>query len=517
MYRVLTASKDTYITNKIINNKFRATDANVGQAGTLDLFKLYSESTLSGTSAPSELSRILIKFDLDPLKKVTSSYLDTGHGSFRATLKLFDVYGGQTTPSNFKLIVFPLSRSFDEGIGRDIITFEDLDASNFITASISGDTAVAWNMTGANRQGLLGSTKADIISSGNLSDGEGTTSFIYKTQSFSIGNEDLSVDVTRIVSATLANQIPDHGFRISFSGSQETDKITRFVKRFASRDAQSVHKRPKLVIEYNDTIQDHHESFFFNLSGSIFLNNFHRGEPANILSESKGRFVGVSGSNCVVVRLVSGSDSNSSYFAKTITGSQHQVGDNYITGVYSASFSISEFASATLRSEILAASSATFSTYWGSTDYTVGYHTGSLVINAIERTSFSNVPKRLFINITNSRDVYKSSEKVRFRVFAEDVDRITKLVKKPIEPASEIFTQMYYRIRDTVSNDVVVPFGEDVNSTLLSTDSVGMYFDFYMDTLPEGRTYTVDFLVKDSGSSQIYTDSPIKFKVLTNG
>ena len=76
---------------------------------------------------------------------------------------------------------------------------------------------------------------------------------------------------------------------------------------------------------------------------------------------------------------------------------------------------------------------------------------------------------------------------------------------------------MYYRIRDTVSNDIVVPFGEDVNSTLLSTDSVGMYFDFYMDTLPEGRTYTVDFLVKDSGSSQIYTDSPIKFKVLTNG
>ena len=106
MYRVLTASKDTYITNKIINNKFRATDANTGQAGTLDLFKLYSESTLSGTDAPTELSRILIKFDLDPLKKVTSSYLDTGHSSFRATLKLFDVYGGQTTPSNFKIIVF---------------------------------------------------------------------------------------------------------------------------------------------------------------------------------------------------------------------------------------------------------------------------------------------------------------------------------------------------------------------------------------------------------------------------
>ena len=442
MYRVLTASKDTYITNKIINNSFRATDANVGQAGTLDLFKLYSESTLSGSSAPTELSRILIKFDLEPLKKLTQSYLDISHSSFTATLKLFDVYGGQTTPSNYKLIVFPLSRSFDEGIGRDIVSFEDLDACNFITASISGDTAIAWNMTGANRQGLLGSEKADIISSGNLSDGEGTTAFLYKTQSFSTGEEDLSIDVTRIVSATLASQIPDHGFRISFSGSQETDKLTRFVKRFASRNANTIHKRPKLVIEYNDAVQDHHESFFFNISGSLFLNNFHRGQPANILSSSKGRFVGVSGSNCIILRVVSGSNEKGTYFTKSVTGSQHKVGNNFITGVYSASLLISEYESGTLKNEIQNAASATFDIFWGSKDYTVGYHTGSLVVNTISRSSFSNVHKRLFINITNLKPVYRSDEEVRFRVYAEDVGRDHIFVKKPYEPSSEIFTKI---------------------------------------------------------------------------
>ena len=46
MYRILTASKDTYITNKIIDNSFRASDANVGEAGTLDLFKLYDENKI---------------------------------------------------------------------------------------------------------------------------------------------------------------------------------------------------------------------------------------------------------------------------------------------------------------------------------------------------------------------------------------------------------------------------------------------------------------------------------------
>ena len=57
MYRILTASKDAYITNKIINNSFRATDANVGQAGTLDLFKLYDETTLSdGIAATAQIT-----------------------------------------------------------------------------------------------------------------------------------------------------------------------------------------------------------------------------------------------------------------------------------------------------------------------------------------------------------------------------------------------------------------------------------------------------------------------------
>ena len=111
MYRILTASKDTYITNKIINNDFRATDANVGRAGTLDLFKLFDESDISGESNPKELTRVLIKFDLNPLRQLTGSTLDYTDPSFKCNVKMFDVMGGQTLPSNFKLILVPLSKS----------------------------------------------------------------------------------------------------------------------------------------------------------------------------------------------------------------------------------------------------------------------------------------------------------------------------------------------------------------------------------------------------------------------
>ena len=54
-----TASSDTYITDKIIEGRFRAEDANVGRAATLDLFKLWGETTLNGSGSLNEISRLI--------------------------------------------------------------------------------------------------------------------------------------------------------------------------------------------------------------------------------------------------------------------------------------------------------------------------------------------------------------------------------------------------------------------------------------------------------------------------
>ena len=155
MYRILSASKDTYITNKIINNSFRATDANVGQAGTLDLFKIHNETKLSGSDNPqTEISRLLLKFDLDKISTMQSEgKIDINSSTFKCQVKLHDVYGGQTTPSNFDLILFPLSKSFDEGPGFDVSSFRDIGAVNFVTASLIRGVASTWNTAGANASG----------------------------------------------------------------------------------------------------------------------------------------------------------------------------------------------------------------------------------------------------------------------------------------------------------------------------------------------------------------------------
>ena len=508
MYRILSASSDAYITNKIINSSFRATDANVGHAGTLDLFKLYDESMISGTDAPTEISRILIKFDLSPLKEITGSELDITHPSFNCTLKLHDVYGGQTTPSNFNVIVFPLSRSFDEGIGRDVVTFDDIDSCNFITASISSGKAVTWYLSGANKSGELGSSDIDIIESGSLGSG---VAKLWKEQSFSAGGENLEIDVTSLISGTLAGAMEDHGFRISFSGSEESDHFTRFVKRFASRHTSNTRIRPKIIVRYNDTIQDHHKNFFFDITGSIFINNFHRGINADILSGSTA--TKITGTNCLLVTLTSGSSGSSTFFSRTFSGSQHKVGDNFMSGVYSSTFSLSEFDSGTLRNEIINAGSATFTEIWSSKDKTVGFLTGTLVINSVRRSAFNNEPKRLFVNITNLKHKYNHNQKSKFRVFVENISDDLVATKTPIVAPSEIFTQMYYRVRDFDSGDIIIPFDTVKKGTLLSTDSNGMYFEFYMNSLEKGRTYVFDFLIEDNGFDQVFSNVATKFRV----
>ena len=205
MFYILTASADTYITNKIIDNKFKATDANVGRAGTLDLFKLWDESTYMSastriTSSVDELSRILIKFDYNKIAELTSSSLDTNHPSFNVTLELFEAVLGAPVPEDFKIVAYPLSRSWSEGSGRNIAQFTDIDAANFLTASYSPSSVLLWNTSGSGARGFMGDSDVDYMISGAI--GSSTLDF-GSTQYFRDGPGKLSLNVTNVVSASI--------------------------------------------------------------------------------------------------------------------------------------------------------------------------------------------------------------------------------------------------------------------------------------------------------------------------
>jgi hypothetical protein len=68
---------------------------------------------------------------------------------------------------------------------------------------------------------------------------------------------------------------------------------------------------------------------------------------------------------------------------------------------------------------------------------------------------------------------------------------------------------MYYRVRDSDSDDILIPF--DLKATKLSNDSKAMYFDFFMNSVPKGRTYVFDFLIKINSFDVIIKDAASNF------
>jgi len=515
-----TASSDGYITDKIIEGKFRAEDANVGRAGTLDLFKLWGESNLNGSGSLNELSRLLVKFDYQDLYDLTGSSLNINDSNFKAELKLFDLKAGNANPANFNVAVFPLAKEFDEGVGRDVASFNDLDTCNFLTASYANGSDVLWNISGANAVGTKGAGSIDIFSTADFNDGAGPVN-IFASQNFPEGNENLSVDVTRLVSASLAGLVTNHGFRISFSGSDETDVKSRFVKRFASRHVKDPLLRPRIEISYDDSMQDNHKNFFFDLSGSLFLNTYERSGAAHIVSGSL--LTPITGTDSLYLKLTTGS------FEHTVLASQYSAGtidtngENFVTGVYSATLAIpsndtSQVATgstSTLASWIAASGSITMKEYWYSLDESVGFHTGSITIDRLPRFSGNFTPQEPLIHITNLSQEVRSDDQLRIRIFGRDLKKEYRTpVKAPISLAPIIFDEVYWRVKDRDSGQSIVDFGEKDNSTRVSTDSEGMFFDFHANILPYGRTYEFEFLIINRGVRTIVKDQTSHFSVV---
>ena len=73
---------------------------------------------------------------------------------------------------------------------------------------------------------------------------------------------------------------------------------------------------------------------------------------------------------------------------------------------------------------------------------------------------------------------------------------------------------MYYRVRDVNDGNILIDFDKTLNSTRLSTDNSGMFFTFYTDSLPVGRVYSFDFLIRRNGKDTVIKDAASKFRMV---
>lgn len=502
MYKILKADKDTYITNRVVNGS-SSYNANVGHAGSLDLFKLYG-ATFTGNTANTELSRILLHFDLTDLTSLyNSNNLDITHPSFFAKLQMSDVYGGQPTPERYTLSICPLSKSFEEGLGKDVVYYKDKDVANFLTASYDSGLD-KWINEGCASSGnplVIPTITCDYY-----------TGSIEATQYFKTGEENLEVDVTQVVSGVLAGVFPDAGFRIAYSAAEETNQKTYFVKRFASRHAYDDTKHPKLVVGIDDSIRDQSQGMTLDSKTTMFFYNYDKGEPANLTTVNGP----LTGTNCIILKLQL--PKSGGYEDFIFTGSQHSLGTNFITGIYSASVYLSSSNPEITASLLASGSSLKLRPIWGSLNGTTSFYTGSyFTVTEPIRGSNYLPPKKFVVTVAGLNSVHRSNEAPILRVNIFDyTSPLVKVVKVPVESPGSlqgVASDAFYSIREAVTQKTIIPFDTTKGSTRLSSDSTGLYFKLDMSNLSLEKTYVVDILLKVGGEYQRYLGASPTFKV----
>jgi hypothetical protein len=499
MYKILRADKDTYITNRVISGE-RVERANVGSAGTLDLFKLYG-ATSSGTLPNTELSRLLLHFDLTDLKSMASTgKVDINSTSFECRLVLKDVYGGQTTPSNFTVAVFPLSRSFDEGIGRDIVYYSDEDVCNFLSSSrVDG----AWLLSGCSLAG-------DDVTDCDYVTGSGGS--LKSTQLFVTGEENLDVDVTNIVKAIINETIPDAGFRISLDAPHEQDNRSYFVKRFSARTAYDQSNRPELVVKFDDSIQDDTQLITFDDDYTLFFYNYSRGALANVMSASTA----LTGTNCIALKM--STEVSGGWYDLSFVGSQHMVGTTPVVGIYSASIDLSSTDSV-IKTKLNQSGTIDFVPVWGSLDGTVGFLTGSRIfINKHAGSSVNLSHARFIVTAYGMKSDVLNTERLHIKVNLFDQQSpAVRASRTFMESPGAVVRDVHYSVRNVDTNKVVIPFDAVKNSTRLSSDARGMWFNLDVASLPIDQRYVIDIMIITNDSSTLFQDASSIFRVAEVG
>jgi len=457
-------SKDTFITNKIINNdvSVRATGSNNGANPSLNVFA-FQPVVLSGTM---DLSRILIKFDLTELSGKIYSDITIPSSSVSYYLKMYSMEHGDTIPTSYDLFVYPLSRSWDEGVGDDLTNYRDYGFSNWYDST----SIVSWTESGS-----------DFLA----------TEYGSGSQHFDSGLEDLEVDITDVVVNWLTSSLlPNNGVVVKLGVSEENSLGFYYRKSFHGRETKFIDRIPYIEARWNSVEKDNRNNFAFDVNNKLYMYNFVRGELTNV-------------SEAVTVRI----QDNLIGVSASFTGSYSSV--QVASGVLTASILIEHTGNALF--------SGTFYDIWQSS--TRLYMTGTFKPVWVTGSQVDPYDE-FFVNVSNLKRVYNSSEDARIFVNVRKNAWTTHVgllasASSELKQDRQYIEKMYYSISNYDSGEVVVPFGTgSVPYTQLSYNADGNYFDIPMSMFVPGFVYKMSFLIDiNRFDKKIYDDDWV-FKVV---
>ena len=138
---------------------------------------------------------------------------------------------------------------------------------------------------------------------------------------------------------------------------------------------------------------------------------------------------------------------------------------------------------------------------------TATVYSGSLSLKRPLAVS-SGVPTDYRFSILGLKSTYTIDDEPVVRLFVRDKTLANEAVRIPIQLPSQIIQKVYFQIKDTNSQQILIPFSDVIatpdESTRVSADGEGMFFKFPASVLPRGRTYTIDIAYYDRGERRVF-------------
>jgi hypothetical protein len=448
------ANKDTTITNAFKENlTTRATTANMGASDILEVFSIYGQATTSSLEA----SRVLVEFPINDIISDRNNKKIAASGSVQFILKLSNAPHGNSTPSNFTLLVSPISRSWIEGTGLDMETYTDVGPVNWLSSS----DIQSWTTEGGD--------------------------FLPKTytQYFDTGLEDLEIDITETIENWIVSSSNNFGFGIRLTGSEENSTESYYTKRFFARGSEFFFKRPWIEARTNDSFKDDRNKFTISSSlldsqdnlNTLVVYNRVNGQLKNIPSIGTGS--GLNVSLYAGVFKPSGS-------ALVLHNNQTKIEAGfYKTGVYTASVGI--------NTKFPYLFDVWFSGNSAEATDAVVFATGSVIYTNDFEASFDDQQPQYVISVANLKSSYKRNEQTRIKIVTRDKDWSPNIYHvSSYDVENIVIDNLFYKVIRIQDGLEVVPYGTGaIEYTKLSYDKDGNYFDLNFDLFEPGYLYGI--------------------------
>jgi len=425
----------------------------------------------------NSISRHLVYFDISDLQSklsnfdINPNYITSYKLKFKNSIPSdkilepefeFDVLN-KSVASSFDLVSYPINKYWDEGRGHD------LERTKYIVKQNGSPILTGYS------NWLSATTTTSWDNPGIYSNPTAQTAFSF-TQHFSLGSEDLDMDITPLVNDWLSGGSQNYGIAFGFNSYFEAlSTDTRYISSFYSNKTTYAFK-PYLEVNYNQVIKDDRHWVTNNRVSRLFLYLFSGNQATNYYS-----------AGTVTIK----DQSNNVFSALTPT--------HHSKGVYYVDVLMNGTGTTTTKGR-------KFKDVWEGVTFVPGLDQTNFTDSFEMRDNYyNNNAKKVndyaidFYGLPNN---YALNSGEIYRVYA-DV-RMSFSNKKP-------FTDFGLEYRVTMGLEEPIPW-TPMNAAIID-DCLTCYFDLETSWLLNSQVYKIEFRIVEFGTKRLISDT-ITFRVV---